>query len=517
MAKPIVTPDVKAALYAALVLIALGLAVGNAALGFVIVPLVYFCVLFAATRLPLRYPLFTLMFLALTLENPAEQPSCNLWESPLYPVGALLLNHMNVFSGFKPLFFSGMDVCLITLLLIGLSRRNSRSSIDAPGRHDAPPQLVKLALLSFAGTGFVLLSGLARGGDFGMSLWQIDRVVYLPLVFILFCWGLRGPRDHETLAKIVLAAAIFRAVAAALIIRFIKMPNPWNPEGDRLPHATSHHDSILFACAFALIFAIVLERVGKNYIKRALIILPILAIGIVANGRRMAWVHVGLTFIAIYFMTPDNAAKRTLRRAIVYSTPLVLAYIAVGWNSGSSLFKPVRALKTVTDSSADSSTMWRELENFNLILTLRTSPLFGVGYGNGYQEIVTMPPIDYSLERYVPHNSVLGLWAYAGPIGFSAMTLLWTVGVYFAVRGYHAAKQPSERAAALVAACTVLIYLIQCWGDMGLGTWTGVFTMAPALAVAGKLAVATGGWPSKRGPLGSTPSAQASVGQRQGA
>jgi hypothetical protein len=30
---------------------------------------------------------------------------------------------------------------------------------------------------------------------------------------------------------------------------------------------------------------------------------------------------------------------------------------------------------------------------------------------------------------------------------------------------------------------------------MGLGSWTGVFTVGPALAVAGKLAVSVGAWP----------------------
>jgi hypothetical protein len=32
---------------------------------------------------------------------------------------------------------------------------------------------------------------------------------------------------------------------------------------------------------------------------------------------------------------------------------------------------------------------------------------------------------------------------------------------------------------------------------MGLGTWTSVFLVAPALALAGKLAVATGAWPAR--------------------
>ena len=109
-----------------------------------------------------------------------------------------------------------------------------------------------------------------------------------------------------------------------------------------------------------------------------------------------------------------------------------------------------------------------------------------------------MPNVDYDLEHFIPHNSVLGLWCYGGIIGYTAITLLWTSGVYFSMRAYHAAKERDHRAAAQVCFGIVLIYMIQCWGDMGLGTWVGVFLMGPALAVGGKLAIVTGQWGAKK-------------------
>jgi hypothetical protein len=36
--------------------------------------------------------------------------------------------------------------------------------------------------------------------------------------------------------------------------------------------------------------------------------------------------------------------------------------------------------------------------------------------------------------------------------------------------------------------------MVHCYGDMGLGTWTSVFTVGAALALVGKQAVATGAW-----------------------
>jgi hypothetical protein len=53
-----------------------------------------------------------------------------------------------------------------------------------------------------------------------------------------------------------------------------------------------------------------------------------------------------------------------------------------------------------------------------------------------------------------------------------------------------------DRMAALTAVSIIVVYLVYCYGDLGLGTWTSVFTVAPAFAIASRLAVTTGAWPS---------------------
>jgi O-antigen ligase len=182
---------------------------------------------------------------------------------------------------------------------------------------------------------------------------------------------------------------------------------------------------------------------------------------------------------------------------VIASSPLLLAYAAVGWSSSSSLFAPVHTLRSVVDSKADPSTMWRDLENYDLFFTLRHNPVFGTGYGHGYDEIVWLPDIShsYALYRYLPHNSILGLWAYGGLIGFTALWMLLVGGLFLAARAYRHAVTVDDRTVALTAVATVVVYLAYCYGDLGLGTWTSVFMLAPALAVSSRLAVATGAWP----------------------
>jgi O-antigen ligase len=205
-------------------------------------------------------------------------------------------------------------------------------------------------------------------------------------------------------------------------------------------------------------------------------------------------VQAGLVFFTVFVVSRDSPIKRKVKRLILLSSPLAALYLLIGWESGRTIFKPARIARSVIDAQTDSSSFWRELENFDLIATVRLHPIFGTGYGHPYEEIIELPKVYYSLELYAPHNCILGLWAYIGVFGYTALTLLWVAGVYFAMRSYHMATDPSHRVAAMLCFGAVLIYLIQCWGDLGLGSWTGVFLVAPAVATAGKLAKAVGAW-----------------------
>jgi hypothetical protein len=490
--------DVKAALALAFALTAVGLMIGDTTLGVLLTPIVFLILLYAMFRVPLRYSLFTLMFLAYTLENPADGPVFG-FQTPWAMIGSIMTNHLNTvdrtIGAVSWMAFSGIELCLFSLLGIAFFRRSTGSTIDGLGQVATPRPLVRLAFVSLGGTFLVWVGGIVRGGDFGMSLWQINAVIYLPIVFLLFHLALRGPDDHATLAKVVLAAATYRSLLAVYIIKTVHAPNlePGMPEPVP-PYATAHSDSVLFAAGSVLVLAALLERVGGAKGRRIVLLLPIFVAGIIYNNRRIAWVHIGAVFLVVYLVTGDNPVKRMVQRALVRVSPVVALYLLLGWNRGTPWFKPVHILRSVVDAKTDSSSFWRELENFNLIQTLRAHPILGAGYGHQYDEIVIMPAVDYSLERYLPHNSILGLWAFCGPLGYMTLTLLWAAGVYFSMRAYHAAKVPHERAAGLVCFGAVLIYLVQCWGDLGLATWGGIFTAAPAIAVGGKLATATGAW-----------------------
>lgn len=482
-------------LLCALTLAALMLGNGNIALA--VAPTLLFAALYAIWKLPLRYPLLILTLLALTLENPSNDPACGQWKSPLYTVGAVLLAHLNVTFEQKWMLFSGLDLVLAYLLVVALYRWATSSRIDAAGRVDVANPMRLFVLLIPAVALAMWLWGMARSGaDFASSLWQMQRVVYLPIVFLLFAIALRGAKDRAALAKVFILAACIKALVA-IYVRQTVLP----PAGqESLEYATSHPDSMLFAGAVCLLAALLFERFDKKRLLLSAFVLPILIAGMMANTRRIVWVELAIGLIALYALTPWTRTRRMITRAVIVASPVALIYIAVGWSASSETFAPVEIARSVVDSNVNRSTEWRDWENYDLVYTLRQSPLVGSGYGHGYIELVKLPDISqaYSLYRYAPHNSILGIWAYGGIVGYFALFTVYSVAIFFAARVYRLARGSGDRIAALATTGFIVVNLAHCYGDMGLGTWISVFTVAPALAVVGQLAVATGAWPGEK-------------------
>jgi len=490
-APPKVPSEAKAAFIALLVIAGTASIIDNGVIGWIVAP---FCILlgwFAILRAPLRNTMLTLMFFGLVLENPSEGPASGQWATPFQPIGALMLAHFKATLG-GWMFFGGMDLMLAAAVAAYFMHgRAARRGIPTPR------PMIKLAQLTFATIVFTLVLGKLRGGDTSFAVWQIDRVIYLPTVFLLCQSAFSTPGDYFAVGKVALSAALLRATQAMYVRMTVSHTVDAVTNESSLPYATTHNDSMLFATGSVILVSLILQRAGKKYNRLAMWAIPVLIGGMIANNRRMVWVEIILVFFTLYMMTDTNAFKRKMNRILLLSAPVLVGYIAAGWGSSSGIFKPVKVIRSAVDSSADTSTAWRDLENFNLVFTMRNFPITGVGYGNGFWEMWPMPAVDYTLERYVPHDSILGLFCYGGVIGYFGITTLWVAGIYFAIRSYHHCKDPFQKAAALTSFGAVLVYYLQCFGDMGLGSWTGVYLVAPAMAIASKLAVTSGAWEEK--------------------
>ncbi|MFT3915029.1 MAG: O-antigen ligase family protein [Anaeromyxobacteraceae bacterium] len=468
---------------------ALAIVVGNGNPALAFLPLVLAGVLALVAFQPLRRTLLVVAFLALVLENPAESFGSGLWKSPIATLGALYLMQLKQTIG-GGLIVTGLDLALALVAFTWLVRRMRGSTIDAGGQVATASPIVWAAGVCYATIAFMEVYGIARGGSFASSLWQLFRVIYLPGVVLLFAAALRGGRDAPALGRLMVIAALYRAVLA-IVIR-------WQfPDLEQMPHATTHADSMLFANACVLVVANLYERPGKQSAWTAVGVLPVVLWGMVANNRRLVWVELLMALAVLTVLTGWSPIKRRMSQAAILALPFFLVYVAVGWSHPTGPFAPVKTIRSVVDSDSDSSTKWRDWENYNLYATFAKNPLVGSGYGHEYDEVVHLPDIsaNYELYRLAPHNSVLGIMAYGGAVGFAGLFLMIPIGMFFAVRSYRRAIAARDRIASLTAIGVFVTYLNHCYGDMALGTYTSVVSVGAALALVGKLAVSTGAWP----------------------
>src|SRR5262249_8152147 len=351
---------------------------GNIALA--LVPSLAAMVLLAFWLLPLRVPMLVLLVMAWAIEAPGDVFADDKVRTPWKRVGEVLWGKLNEVIPVPSLVFTGFDIVALLLFGVVAYRQLHRSTIDRTEEWvDTPGPLATFLWLSLATVVWMGLYGLARGGTFRFILWQSIRWLYLPIVFALMRQALRGPVDIRTVGKLILGVGLFRAVEA-IVLRFMF------PSTEVLPHATTHADSVLFATCVCILLAMVLEMPGKRTLKLCIFLLPFYLWAMKANNRRLVFAEVILCATAIWFMTPWRPLKRTVARLMVAGGVPLMVYIPVGWSSDAAIFAPVKKVRSLTDSNVNTSTLWRELENYDLVHTYAQRPLLGSGFGHPYEE-----------------------------------------------------------------------------------------------------------------------------------
>ena len=475
--------------------------IGSGNVAIALAPSLLALLLWALWFTPLRYTLLVLLALSWGLESPTDVFADGRVHTPWEMLGRLLWAKLNLVFPVSALVVSGFDLVALFLCVVIIYRHVHKSPLDRSGWVDTPSPISTFALLSVAAVVWMTVYGLAQGGSFRFVLWQSIRWLYLPLLYAFMRQGLRGPEDAAMVGKVLLGVGLFRA-AEAIYLRF-KFPSV-----ELMTHATSHHDSVLFASCVAILAALLLEMPSPKTFRLFALGVPVYLWAMVANNRRLVWTQLALVGVLFWLVTPWRPLKIKLARLAVASVLPLLLYTGLGWNSEAGFFAPVQKVRGMVDSKRDASTLWRDLENFDLIYTYDDSPLLGSGFGHPFRERIKLPDVTrtYELEPYIPHNSVLGLWAFGGVLGFSLLWALFPVGIFFGVRAYRWARTPFERVTALSALAVQLCYLMQGYGDLGFGTWGPVFTVAASYALVGKLCVANGAWgPAAKRPVALRP------------
>src|SRR5262249_10246220 len=114
------------------------------------------------------------------------------------------------------------------------------------------------------------------------------------------------------------------------------------------------------------------------------------------------------------------------------------------------------------------SNAYRDIENADVIFTIKAAPLTGIGFGHPFLRPYPLPAITtFELEAYKSHNSVLWIWMKAGIGGFVAMMYLFCSALRSGARAMFETPEPDERVVTLTAAAYVLMYAVFAFVDMG--------------------------------------------------
>lgn len=441
----------------------------------------------AFARLPPHQLGLALFFLAIVVDNPKEHPAVGQWESPLYPLGLALYENLNTLTGIQSLRFAGMDVLLIVALgVVALRRYATRDAVGIPRPMHTALVVSFVALLA------VEAYGLARGGNFKMTLWQLRPLILVPAIAWIFASTIRGPRDLRPIGHAILFAAFVKVAMGAYFYFALCRPRGYYPD-----YVNTHSDSVLYVVAMVVAIAAWLERPTLRVLVTSGLVLAVVGLGVALNNRRLAYIELSGSLAAIAALVWKGALGRRLSLALGYATPPLAAYLAAGWTSTSGFFMPARKIASLF-SKNDRSSGSRDCENYNLIQAWKHRPFFGAGFGHEYEELSRADSIDqfFPIYRYIGHDGVLWLFSVAGLFGFAAVWSVLVVVVYFAARAHRLASDPTQRAAALVSLSVIVCYAVQAYGDIGLQSWTGSFMLGAAIAIAGKLAIVSGAWPA---------------------
>jgi hypothetical protein len=347
----------------------------------------------------------------------------------------------------------------------------------------------------FGALGVTLLAlvyGLSTGGDGRAAGWQ----TYLPLSTILATFAIAA--THHTaehfigLLKAFVAAGVVHAVMGITFHLLYVRPGSIFPYPE---YATTHYDSVLWTVSVGLLVLLPLRFPSPRNRLLAAVLVPLLLVAIQFNRRRLAWVSLIAELLTLYFVLPASRVKRVVQRVALGIVPVVLLYAVIGWGRPEGIFRPLRSFQTVSVEE-DNSTKARDMENLGLIATAtKYGWVMGSGWGQKYVEVSSLYNIyDFELWPYVPHNSVLGLFAYTGYVGFVGFWMLFPMSAFFHARVAKQAKRPIDQYMSTVA----LMQLVSCanlwYGDMGSFSVVTMYTLSSSLAMALRLPIASGVW-----------------------
>lgn len=348
---------------------------------------------------------------------------------------------------------------LVSLFMFFTAITKARNGSEPIYRSELYKVAMRVALAPLAALMLSAAYGLIfHNGNLKIAAWQVRGVIPLlawTIVSFDFC---RSMDDVFRLLDAAAAAVTLKTLHSLGVFFFA--------------HGGSVTVEWLTSHEFSLYMGITLVYMGVRVVawpgaaQKLLLLLPIAMIGFhwVVNERRVS--YLGVMFSCVFGVAFLYKIVRLWHVLVVVLIILlgILQQVAT-WSS------PDNWLRGIVEPGVDSSSDYRDIENFDLYWQVSQHPFVGVGFGNPFATPYPLPDIVViaSLLAWVPHNALLMVWSMAGPVGLASIGLFVAFGVAAFVRLFHSSPSLKSRTIAFVGFSALVQWTLYLWADMGLG------------------------------------------------
>jgi hypothetical protein len=364
----------------------------------------------------------------------------------------------------RALIFSPLETYLVFTIVAWLGRMAMERRIRIFTGWLFWPAMLFMSFITLG-----LAYGLSRHGNVNIGLWEVRPIYYLAVMLVLTSNLIRTRAHVNQLIWVIIIALFTKGLAGNVYVATVLH---W--DAGSVEQIAEHAMSIHFNVFFILMIAVWLYH--DSTLKRILIPLmaPSILFSFFANHRRAGFLTLGIA-VAVIFLLLYRENRKLFWAIAPTGTVLFFAYLAAFWNNTGSIGIVARAVRSVVGQPTArdaASNIYREIENINSMFNIKSSPLFGLGFGQKFYIVAPMPDISKSFAwwEYITHNSIMWMWMQCGAGGFFSMLLLVGSAMILGGRAVWDMPRGPLRGAALTASLYLLAHFIYAYVDMSWDT-----------------------------------------------
>jgi hypothetical protein len=297
-----------------------------------------------------------------------------------------------------------------------------------------------------------VMVGLGTGGDTRVALFEVRPLLYLPAMYVVIFNVCRSTTDYLRL--------LFAGIGAIFLQSLLSLNYYFDLDAgarSQLEALTEHGAAVSMNLMFVALFSVLLlgHFSGRAKLVLAVASVPVVWVYVISQRRAgfVTLVAGAMVLLVVLFWHRRRTFIKVVPLLIVFG----LGYLGAFWNSESAAGFPALAVKSVVapdqlgekDASSD---LYREIEKFDLSVTIRAAPVQGIGFGQPFLRPIPLPDISgFEFNAYIPHNSLLWVWTKVGFFGF--VTLLYVFGLSIALGAGRLRRGSRSAPELLVGTC----------------------------------------------------------------